>query len=388
MKKIKTDTKLTLVGKKPFDNYGIVNPPIYRTSTVLFKNTKELGKAIANRFNQTYYGRYGTPTTFALEEGIAEIENGYRTIATSSGMSSISITLLSFLSKDDHCLISDCTYYPTKKFAIKILSKFGVRIDFYDPKNLDSLKKRINRKTKLIFMESPSSLTFEIEDIFEIIKIAKNKKIITVIDNSWATPLYFSPINHGIDISILAATKYISGHADTMLGLITVKNEKLFLKIKDTAVSLGDCPGPQECYLSLRGLRTLSARLERHRSSALKIARLLENNDKVSKVLHPALPKNTNYQLWSKYFTGSTGLFSFILKEQSKNKVYKMIDNLKLFKLGFSWGGYESLILPVFPKNERKIAKWNKKGILLRIHIGLENIDDLIKDLFKSFKLQ
>ena len=387
MKKIKKDTKIVLVGRKPFDNYGIVNPPIYRASTVLFKNTKELGKAITNRFNQTYYGRYGTPTTFALEEGIAEIENGYRTIATSSGMSSISITLLSFLSKDDHCLISDCTYYPTKKFAIKILSKFGVRIDFYDPKNLDSLKKRINRKTKLIFMESPSSLTFEIEDIFEIIKIAKNKKIITVIDNSWATPLYFSPINHGIDISILAATKYISGHADTMLGLITVKNEKLFLKIKDTAVSLGDCPGPQECYLSLRGLRTLSARLERHRSSTLKIARLLENNDKVSKVLHPALPKNTNYQLWSKYFTGSTGLFSFILKEQSKNKVYKMIDNLKLFKLGFSWGGYESLILPVFPKNERKIARWNEKGILLRIHVGLEDIDDLIEDLFTAFKL-
>ena len=387
VKKIKKDTKLTLVGKKPFDNYGIVNPPIYRTSTVLFKNTKELGKAIANRFNQTYYGRYGTPTTFALEEGIAEIENGYRTIATSSGMSSISITLLSFLSKDDHCLISDCTYYPTKKFAIKILSKFGVHIDFYDPKNLDSLKKKINRKTKLIFMESPASLTFEIEDISEIIKIAKNKKIITVIDNSWATPLYFSPINHGIDISILAATKYISGHADTMLGLITVKNEKLFLKIKDTAVSLGDCPGPQECYLSLRGLRTLSARLEHHRSSALKIAKFLENNNKVLKVLHPALPKNDNYELWNKYFTGSTGLFSFILKEKSKTKIYKMIDKLKLFKLGFSWGGYESLILPVFPKNERKIAKWNEKGILLRVHIGLENIDDLKDDLFESFKL-
>ena len=387
MKKIKKETKLVLTGRKPFDNYGIVNPPIYRASTILFKNTKELRKAITNRFNQTYYGRYGTPTTFALEEGIAEIENGYRTIATSSGMSSISITLLSFLSKDDHCLISDCTYYPTKKFAIKILSKFGVRIDFYDPKNLDSLKKRINKKTKLIFMESPSSLTFEIEDISEIIKIAKNKKIITVIDNSWATPLYFSPINHGIDISILAATKYISGHADTMLGLITVKNEKLFLKIKDTAVSLGDCPGPQECYLSLRGLRTLSTRLEHHRSSALKIARLLENNDKISKVLHPALPKNDNYGLWSKYFTGSTGLFSFILKEKSKNKVYKMIDKLKLFKLGFSWGGYESLILPVFPKKERKISKIKQNGIILRIHVGLEDVDDLINDLFNAFKL-
>ena len=236
-------------------------------------------------------------------------------------------------------------------------------------------------------MESPASLTFEIEDISKIIKIAKNKKIITAIDNSWGTPLYFSPIDHGIDISILAATKYISGHADTMLGLVTVKNEKLFLKIKDTAVSLGDCPGPQECYLSLRGLRTLSARLDHHRSSALKIARLLENNDKVLKVLHPALPKNDNYELWNKYFTGSTGLFSFILKEQSKTKIYKMIDKLKLFKLGFSWGGYESLILPVFPKNERKIAKWNEKGILLRVHIGLENIDDLKDDLFESFKL-
>ena len=388
MKKIKKDTKLVLTGRKPFDNHGIVNPPIYRTSTVLFKNTKELGKAITNRFNQTYYGRYGTPTTFALEEGIAEIENGYRTIATSSGMSSISITLLSFLSKDDHCLISDCTYFPTKKFAVKILSKFGVKVDFYDPTNIDSLKKRINRKTKLIFMESPASLTFEIEDISEITKIAKKRKIITVMDNSWATPFYFLPINNGIDVSILAATKYISGHADTMLGLITVKNEKLFLKIKDNAVSFGDCPGPQECYLSLRGLRTLSARLENHRSSALKIARLLENNDKVSKVLHPALPKNDNYNLWCKYFTGSTGLFSFILKEQSKNKVYKMIDKLELFKLGFSWGGYESLILPVFPKNERKIAKWNEKGILLRIHVGLEDVDDLIEDLFKSFKLQ
>jgi len=387
VKKIKKDTKIILSGRKPFDNYGIVNPPIYRASTVLFKNTKELGKAISNRFNQTYYGRYGTPTTFYLEEGIAEIENAYRTIATSSGMSSISITLLSFLSKDQHCLISDCTYYPTKKFAMKILSKFGVKVDFYDPTNINSLKKKINKKTKLIFMESPSSLTFEIEDMNEIIKIAKKKKIITAIDNSWATPLYFSPIKCGIDISILAATKYISGHADTMLGLITVKNEKLFLKIKDTAVSLGDCPGPEECYLTLRGLRTLATRLEKHRSSSLKIARLLQNNNKVSKVLHPALPKNNYYELWSKYFTGSTGLFSFILKEQSKNKVYKMIDSLKLFKLGFSWGGYESLILPVFPKNERKIAKWKEKGILLRLHVGLENVDDLIKDLFKSFKL-
>ena len=387
VKKIKKDTKLVLVGRKPFENFGIVNPPIYRTSTVLFKNTKELSKAITNRFNQTYYGRYGTPTTFSLEEGIKEIENGYRTIATSSGMSSISISLLSFLSKDAHCLISDCIYYPTKKFATKILTKFGVRVDFYDPKNLNSLKKKINKKTKVIFMESPASLTFEIEDINEIIKIAKKKKIISMLDNSWATPFYFSPIEIGVDISIIAATKYISGHADVMLGLITTKNEKLFLKIKDTAVNLGDCPGPQECYLSLRGLRTLSTRLERHRSSALKIARLLENNNKVSKVLHPALPKNDSYELWSKYFTGSTGLFSFILKEQSKSKVYKMIDKLELFKLGFSWGGYESLILPVFPKSERKIAKWNEKGILLRIHVGLENVDDLIRDLFKSFKL-
>ena len=387
MKKIKKITNLTLAGRNPFKNHGIVNPPIYRTSTVLFENTKELGEAIKNRFNRTYYGRYGTPTTFALEEGIAQIENGYKTIATSSGMSSISISLLSFLSKNDHCLISDCTYYPTKKFASKILSKFGVYVDFYDPKNLDSIKKKINKKTKLIFMESPASLTFEIEDISEIIKIAKKRKIITMIDNSWATPLYFSPIKKGIDISILAATKYISGHADTMLGLITTKNEKLFLKIKDTAVSLGDCPGPQECYLGLRGLRTLSARLENHRSSALKLARLLENNDKVLKVLHPALPKNENYVLYCKFFSGSTGLFSFILKETSKIKIYKMVDKLKIFKLGFSWGGYESLILPVFPKSERKIAKWNEKGVLLRIHVGLEDVDDLINDLFNAFKL-
>ncbi len=387
VKKIKKITNLTLAGRNPFKNHGIVNPPIYRTSTVLFENTKELGEAIKNRFNRTYYGRYGTPTTFALEEGIAQIENGYKTIATSSGMSSISISLLSFLSKNDHCLISDCTYYPTKKFASKILSKFGVYVDFYDPKNLDSIKKKINKKTKLIFMESPASLTFEIEDISEIIKIAKKRKIITMIDNSWATPLYFSPIKKGIDISILAATKYISGHADTMLGLITTKNEKLFLKIKDTAVSLGDCPGPQECYLGLRGLRTLSARLENHRSSALKLARLLENNDKVLKVLHPALPKNENYDLYCKFFSGSTGLFSFILKETSKIKIYKMVDKLKIFKLGFSWGGYESLILPVFPKSERKIAKWNEKGVLLRIHVGLEDVDDLINDLFNAFKL-
>ena len=387
VKKIKKDTKLLLVGRKPFENFGIVNPPIYRTSTVLFKNTKELRKAILNRFSQTYYGRYGTPTTFALEEGIAEIENGYRTIATSSGLSAISISLLSFLSQDDHCLISDCTYYPTKKFATKILKKFGVKIDFYNPSDLDTLKKKINKKTKIIFMESPASLTFEIEDINEITRIAKKKKIITMLDNSWATPLYFSPIDAGVDISILAATKYISGHADVMLGLITVKNKNLFFKIKDTAVVLGDCPGPQECYLALRGLRTLSTRLECHRSNALKIARWLVNNDKVYKVLHPALPKNENYENWNKYFKGSTGLFSFILKEQSKNKVFKMIDSLKLFKLGFSWGGYESLILPVFPKSERKIARSNEKGILLRIHAGLENVDDLINDLSEAFKL-
>ena len=387
VKETKKETKLSLVGRKPFENYGIVNPPIYRTSTVLFKNTKELEKAMSNKFNQVYYGRYGTPTTFALEDAIAEIENGYRTIATSSGLSSISISLLSFLSKGDHCLISDCVYNPTKKFAIKILNKFGVKVDFYDPLNISSLKKNIQSKTKIIFMESPSSLTFEIEEIEEITKLAKKNKIVTMLDNSWATPLYFTPINEGVDVSILAATKYISGHADVMLGLITVKNINLFNQIKNTAVTLGDSPGPEECYLALRGLRTLSSRLEHHRSSALKIARWLQNNDKVSKVLHPALPKNPNYELWNKYFTGSTGLFSFILKEQSKIKVFKMIDSLKLFKLGFSWGGYESLILPVFPKRERKIAKWNEKGILLRIHVGLENIDDLINDLSTAFKL-
>ncbi len=387
MKKIKKDTKLSTVGRKPFDNFGIVNPPIYRTSTVLFKNTNELGKAIKNRFNQPYYGRYGTPTTFALENAIAEIEDGYRTIATSSGMSSISISLLSFLSNNDHCLISDCTYYPTKKFAIEVLSKFGIKIDFYDPKNLNTLKQKINKKTKVIFMESPASLTFEIEDISEIVKIAKRKKIMTMIDNSWATPLYFPPINHGIDVSILAATKYISGHADVMLGLITVKNKENYLKIKNTAVNLGDCPGPQECYLALRGLRTLSTRLEKHRSNALKIARLLENNEKILKVFHPALPKNENYELWNKYFSGSTGLFSFMMKEKSKNKLYKKIDKLKLFKLGFSWGGYESLILPVFPKNERKIYKLKENGIILRVHIGLEDVNDLIEDLFSNFKL-
>ena len=387
MKKIKKDTKLIELGRKSFENFGIVNPPIYRTSTVLFKNTKDLGKAIKNRFNQTYYGRYGTPTTFALENAISGIEKGYRTVATSSGMSAISISLLSFLSKNDHCLISDCSYYPTKKFANEILSKFGVKFDFYDPKNLETLKKKINKKTKIIFMESPSSLTFEIEDISEVVKIAKKKKIITMIDNSWATPLYFSPIKIGIDISILAATKYISGHADVMLGLVTVKNENLYIKIKNTAVSLGDCPGPEECYLSLRGLRTLSVRLEKHRLNGLKIARLLDNNDKIIKVFHPALPKNENYEFWNKYFSGSTGLFSFILKEKSKTKIYKMINNLKLFKLGFSWGGYESLILPVFPKTERKISKLKEKGILLRLHVGLEDVNDLIEDLYSAFKL-
>ncbi len=387
MKKIKKDTKLIELGRKSFENFGIVNPPIYRTSTVLFKNTKDLGKAIKNRFNQTYYGRYGTPTTFALENAISGIEKGYRTVATSSGMSAISISLLSFLSKNDHCLISDCSYYPTKKFANEILSKFGVKFDFYDPKNLETLKKKINKKTKIIFMESPSSLTFEIEDISEVVKIAKKKKIITMIDNSWATPLYFSPIKIGIDISILAATKYISGHADVMLGLVTVKNENLYIKIKNTAVSLGDCPGPEECYLSLRGLRTLSVRLEKHRLNGLKIARLLDNNDKIIKVFHPALPKNENYEFWNKYFSVSTGLFSFILKEKSKTKIYKMINNLKLFKLGFSWGGYESLILPVFPKTERKISKLKEKGILLRLHVGLEDVNDLIEDLYSAFKL-
>ena len=185
----------------------------------------------------------------------------------------------------------------------------------------------------------------------------------------------------------MAATKYISGHADVMLGLITVKNKENYLKIKNTAVNLGDCPGPQECYLALRGLRTLSTRLEKHRSNALKIARLLENNEKILKVFHPALPKNENYELWNKYFSGSTGLFSFMMKEKSKNKLYKKIDKLKLFKLGFSWGGYESLILPVFPKNERKIYKLKENGIILRVHIGLEDVNDLIEDLFSNFKL-
>ena len=369
-----------------------VNPPVVRASTIIFKSMQDIRKT-QNKYKKDPtggyfdYGRQGTSTTHILQKILTKLEESYHVFLTPTGFGSVFLAIFSVVRPGDEILVSDPVYSPTRLLTQDYLKEYNIKTVFYNPHDLNSLKKKINKKTKLIFMESPSSLTFEIEDMNEIIKIAKKKKIITAIDNSWATPLYFSPIKCGIDISILAATKYISGHADTMLGLITVKNEKLFLKIKDTAVSLGDCPGPEECYLTLRGLRTLATRLEKHRSSSLKIARLLQNNNKVSKVLHPALPKNNYYELWSKYFTGSTGLFSFILKEQSKNKVYKMIDSLKLFKLGFSWGGYESLILPVFPKNERKIAKWKEKGILLRLHVGLENVDDLIKDLFKSFKL-
>jgi len=377
MSKKSFETLLTHAGSKPDEYHGAVNVPPHRMSTIVFRTYEEFEKVPNVPYS---YGRAGTPSTAAFEEGIAAIEGAYRSVATCSGLSAILTALIAFAEAGDHILMTDNCYGPSRKSCEEILRRFGVDVEYYPPMIGAEIEKLFRPNTKLVFMEAPGSLTFEVQDIGAITAAAKKAGIKTAIDNSWATPLFFQPLDFGIDISVMSATKYVSGHSDVMLGVVST-NEEAWPQVKRAALMLGLCGGTEELYLGLRGLRTLNVRLQQHQKNALDIAEWLANRKEVKSVRHPALPSCPGHENWKKYYKGSSGTFGIILHQTDREKIAAMLNGMKIFNLGFSWGGFESLLFPEQPKPIRTAAPWTEEGFSLRLHIGLEDVEDLRADL-------
>ena len=360
-----------------------VNPPVVRASTFLFEKLADFEEASRHPFDGPFYGRVGTPTTFAFEQAIAELEGGHRSIAASSGVAAISAVLLAFLDNGDHLLVVDTVYDPVRRFCNRMLARLGIETTFYDPAAGAGIGELIRPNTKLVYLESPGSGTFEVQDVRAIVAAAKAAGARTAIDNTWATPLFFRPLDHGIDVSIHAATKYIVGHSDAMLGVVTA-NAETYDAVRRATQDLGACAGLEECNLGLRGLRTLAVRLRQHEASALTLARWLERQPQVARVLHPALPSSPGHEFWKRDFSGSSGLFSIELASREPEAARSFIDALSMFRIGFSWGGYESLVLPTHPGKSRSLPLWSGRGPIVRLQIGLEDTGDLRADLAQA----
>jgi cystathionine beta-lyase len=376
------DTRIVHVGRDPFANHGIVNPPVHHASTVLFPTLDALAKAAADPTRGVYYGRYGTPITHALEDAYAELAGGVRGIALASGKTAILAMLTAFTSAGDHVVVLDNVYEPTRALADQFLGRYGVDVTYVDPMAGAAVADHFRPNTKLLMLEAPGSLTFEVADLPAMIAAARAAGVRTALDNSWATPLYLKPLAMGVDVVMEAGTKYLVGHSDAMLGVLSA-TEEAFPALRRAASEIGAPPGPDDCYLALRGLRTLSVRMARHRETGLALARHLAGHDMVRRVLHPALPDCPGHEAFLRDYKGSSGLFAVELQPGSRDRIAAMVDHMALFKMGFSWGGYESLILPVDPRRARTATRdrWTGRGPLLRIHAGLEDPADLIADL-------
>ncbi|CAN5849239.1 cystathionine beta-lyase [soil metagenome] len=375
-------TRVVAAGRRAGWTQGIVNPPVWRASTILYASVAEL-RAAGGRdtHHRLFYGRRGTPTQWSLADALTDLEPGAEaTFLYPSGVAAIAAALLSVLSPGDELLLPDSAYDPTRSMATGLLKRMGIATRFYDPLIGAGIAGMIGEQTRAIFMESPGSLTFEVQDVPAIVAAAKARGIVTLLDNTWATPLFFPAIERGIDLSILACTKYIVGHSDLMLGSVTAAPGH-FAKLRDTSFQLGQIASPDDCWLGSRGLRTLAIRLAQHQSSALTIAKWLKQQPGVGAVFHPALPECPGHELFLRDFKGSTGLFSFTLENAPEEARAALIDGLEHFGIGYSWGGFESLALPVDPARYRTATKRRDSGLLVRLQIGIEDPDDLIADL-------
>ena len=388
--KLAADTLVTRLGRDPARHSRAVNPPVYHASTLVFDSVAEFEAAAASKFDKgaLFYGRYGMPTTFALERAVAELEGGYGALAMSSGLAAITCALLTFLRAGDHILVTDTAYQPTRHVCDELLGRFGVETRYFDPLIGAGIAELNRPNTRLVYLESPGSVTFEVHDVPAIAAAAHDAGheagLVVLFDNTWASPLYFKPFAHGVDVSIQAATKYIVGHADAMLGMI-VSREEHYEALRRTAFHLGHAAAPDDVYLALRGLRTLALRMARHHRSALEVATWLQGRPEVARVLYPALPGDPGHGLWRRDFTGASGLFGVALAPRPKEAVTAMLDGLELFSIGVSWGGFESLVRPTSLAGIRTATDWNPPGPLLRFHIGLEDPSDLIADLEAGF---
>ena len=368
-----------------------VNPPLIRTSTMVFKSMSDLRqvqrKNIKNpRGGHFEYGRQGTATTFELEKILTNLEESYHTFLTPTGFGSVFLCLFSILRPGDEIIIADPLYSPTRILTEDYLKEFNINAKFYDPNNLDTIKKNFTNKTKLIYVENPGSNTFEFQDLGKIISFAKKKKILTAIDNTWATPYFLKPIKIGFDLSIVSATKYYSGHSDVMGGSLAV-SKRVFKRVIRAQNMTGLRLSPDDAYFIMRGIRTLDVRLEKHQDNAIKIAKFLSKKKNIE-VLYPFKKNTKNYKFWKKYYSGSSGLMGLKIKVKNKKSVDRFVNSLKLFGHGYSWGGYESLALhqEINEQGNRKYLNLDKNEYIVRLHVGLEDPKDLIKDISSSLK--
>jgi cystathionine beta-lyase len=382
--KHKQDTLLTHAGRDPSKYAGLVNVPVFRGSTVLFDRIDTYEHRDPDDYKVMRYGIHGTPTTFALEEAVAKLEGGHAAVAVSSGLAAIAAALLAYTKAGSHLLVSDSVYGPTRSFCDRRLRPFGVEIEYYDPLIGEGIAKLIRANTTAVYCEAPGSLTFEMQDIPAIAAAAHAKKIPVLADNTWGTPLFFPAFERGVDVSIHAATKYIGGHSDVMMGIVTT-NEQCWLPVRRTVADYGYCVSPDDCFLALRGLRTMGVRMRHQQKSAEGVARWLESRPEVSRVLYPALESDPGHALWKRDFSGAASLFGVILKPAADHAVAAMIESLELFGIGSSWGGFESLAIRADVRKIRTATAWNAAGPLVRLHIGLEDPDDLMADLECGF---
>lgn len=375
------DTKLVAGGRRKEWTAGIVNPPVWRASTILFDSVADMRSAYPPEDGKLHYGRNGTPSQWSLAEALTELEPGAAgTRLFPSGVAAISVALMAVLRPGDELLMVDSTYAPTRGFCDGFLKKHGVVTRYYDPLIGRDIADLIGPRTRGIFLESPGSLTFEVQDVPGICAIARERGIVTLLDNTWATPLFFPAIAAGVDFSIVACTKYIVGHSDVMMGSVTTTGEH-WPRLCETSRALGQHVSPDDSYLAARGLRTLGVRLKRHEENGLKLAGWLKEQPQVAKVLHPAFAECPGHEYWARDFSGSSGLFSFVLRGGNDVARTRLIDGLRHFGIGYSWGGYESLALPVDPARVRSVTAREEEGPMVRLHIGLEDPDDLIADL-------
>ncbi|WP_366556679.1 cystathionine beta-lyase [Aquibaculum sediminis] len=386
-KKAAPQTRLAHAGRRLACKGGHpVNPPVVRASTILFDSVEELLAVHSHRLDPEFvsYGRNGTETSFSLEHAVAELEGGAGCVAVGSGLAAITVAILSQIKQGDHLLVADSVYAPTRKFCDGLLARFGVETTYYDPLIGAGIAERIRPNTRVIFLEAPGSLTFEIQDVPAITKVARDAGVTTIMDNTWATPLFFQPLAHGVDISVHAGTKYVVGHSDAMLGLV-IANEAQHDAVRQQAQDLGHGASPDDAWLGLRGLRTMAVRLAQHQTNALKVAEWLQGRPEVARVLYPALPSDPGHAIWKRDFCGASGLMGVELHPVGMESVADLLEGLQFFGMGYSWGGYESLAIPTFPAKLRSTVPWTAEGPLLRLHIGLEDPADLIADLEAGF---
>ena len=378
----KPATRLVTGGRDSPSYYGFVNPPVYHASTVLHRTAADY---LGNRGRYSY-GRRGTPTTEALSGALRELEGpscaGVALVP--SGLAAISVALLSALQAGEHVLVTDSAYEPTRHFCDKVLTRYGITTSYYDPLIGGGIAALMQPKTRAVFVESPGSLSFEMQDVPAIAEAAHARGAVVLMDNTWATPLFFAALDKGVDLAIQAGTKYIGGHSDVMLGSIAA-NRASWPRLAETVFSMGLCVGPDDVYLGLRGLRTLGARLAQHQPAGLKVAQWLAARPEILRVLHPALDSHPGHAIWKRDFTGACGLFSIVFKPVPERAVHAFLDALTLFGIGASWGGYESLAIPFDCARIRTATQWAPGGPTVRFHVGLEDVDDLIADLERGF---